>query len=215
MNGNPSTYDRIIEDLRQSYDHMAEERDARPIEAWKIAERQRFLSLLREEGKRSLLEIGSGTGAHSLFFQDNGLKVTSTDLSPANVELCRKKGLTAHLMDFLNLEFPDCSFDAVFALNCLIHVAQNDLPRVLEAVRAPLKFGGLFYMGAYGGKRQEGVWPGDHYRPKRFFSFLSDEQIKEIATTFFDLVAFRRIPLEGESDFHFQSLILRRSPDFG
>lgn len=215
MNGNASVYDRIIEDLRQSYDRMAEERDAQPIAAWKIGERRRFLSLLREEGKRSLLEIGSGTGAHSQFFHDNGLEVTSTDLSPGNVELIRRKGLTAHVMDFLNLEFPDCSFDAVFALNCLIHVPQDDLPRVLQAVRAPLRFGGLFYVGAYGGKRQEGVWPRDHYRPKRFFSFLSDDQIREITTRFFDLVAFRRIPLEDEPDFHFQSLILRRSPDVG
>jgi SAM-dependent methyltransferase len=194
---------------------MAEERDRRPIAAWKIAERQRFLSLLREEGKRSLLEIGAGTGVHSKFFQRNGLEVTSTDLSPRNVELCRKKGITAHVMDFLGLEFPDCSFDAVYALNCLIHVPQEDLARVLHAVRAPLKVGGLFYLGSYGGKTREGVWPGDHYRPKRFFSFLSDEEIKEITTRFFELVAFRRIPLEDETDFHFQSLTLRRGPDVG
>jgi SAM-dependent methyltransferase len=118
-------------------------------------------------------------------------------------------------MDFLNLEFPDRSFDAVFAMNCLIHIPRYDLPRVLQAVRAPLRFDGLFYLGAYGGKRHEGVWAGDHYRPKRFFSFLSDEQIKEVTTRFFELVAFRRIPLKDEPDFHFQSLILRRSCDVG
>jgi SAM-dependent methyltransferase len=213
--GNASTYDRIIEDLRQSYDRMAEERDRRPITAWKIAERQRFLTLLQEEDKRSLLEVGAGTGAHSQFFQQNGLEVTSTDLSPRNVELCRRKGLSAHVMDFLNLDFPNCSFDAVFALNCLIHVPQDDLPRVLWALRAPLRFGGLAYLGSYGSKSQAGVWPGDHYRPKRFFSFLSDEQIKEVTTRFFELVAFKRIPLEEEPQFHFQSLILRRSPDVG
>jgi SAM-dependent methyltransferase len=190
---------------------MAEDRDRRPITAWKTAERQRFLSLLQEEGGRSLLEIGAGTGVHSKFFQDNGLDVTCTDLSPRNVALCRKNCLTAYVMDFLSLEFPNRSFDAVYALNCLIHVPQADLPRVLQAVRAPLKFGGLFYLGAYGGKRREGVWPRDHYRPKRFFSFLSDEQIKKTTTRFFELVAFRRIPLEDEPDLHFQSLILRRS----
>jgi SAM-dependent methyltransferase len=192
---------------------MAEERDRRPIPGWMIEERQGFLSLLQEDGKGSLLEIGAGTGAHSKFFQDNGLRVISTDLSPRNVELCREKGLTAHFMDFLNLGFPNRSFDAVFAINCLIHVPQDDLPRVLQAVRAPLRFGGLFYLGAYGGKKHEGVWPEDHYRPKRFFSFLSDEQIKEVTTRFFELVAFKQIPLEDDPDFHFQSLILRRSLD--
>jgi SAM-dependent methyltransferase len=210
-----ATYDRLIEDLRQSYDRMAEERDRKPLPTWKIEDRQRFLSLLREEGKRSLLEIGAGTGAHSKFFQDSGLEVTSTDLSPRNVALCRSKGLTAHVMDFMNLDFPDCSFDAVFAMNCLIHVPADDLPQVLQAIRAPLRFGGVFYLGAYGGKRREGVWAGDHYQPRRFFSFMSDEEIKAVTTRFFELVAFRRIPLEDEPDFHFQSLILRRSPDVG
>jgi SAM-dependent methyltransferase len=192
---------------------MAEDRDRLPISAWKAEERQRFLSLLQEEGKQRLLEIGAGTGMHSKFFQNHGLEVTCTDLSPRNVALCREKGLTAHVMDFLNLEFPNRTFDAVYALNCLIHVPQDDLPRVLQAIRATLRVSGLFYLGAYGGRRHEGVWPEDHYRPRRFFSFLSDEQIKEIATRFFELVAFTRIPLEGEPDFHFQSLILRRSPD--
>ena len=205
-------YDRIIEELRQSYDRMAEQRDRRPISAWKIAEQQRFLSLLQEEGKRSLLEIGAGTGVHSKFFQDSGLQVTSTDLSPRNVELCWRKGLTAHTMDFLNLRFPNRSFDAVYALNCLIHVPQADLAWVLQRVRALLKVGGLFYLGAYGGRTREGIWPADHYRPKRFFSFLSDEQITEVAARFFGLVTFRRITLDEEPDLHFQPLILRRSP---
>lgn len=210
-----SNYKRIVEDLRRSYDRMTEERDRKPLPRWKIEERQRFLALLREEGKRSLLEIGAGTGQHSKFFQDSGLEVTSTDISPANVALCRAKGLTAHVMDFLTLAFPDQSFDAVFALNCLVHVPQDDLPQVLQAVRTPLRFDGLFYLGCYGGRRQEGIWEGDHYRPKRFFSFLSDEQIKEVTSRFFEMVAFRRIPLEDDPEFHFQSLTLRRSPDVG
>lgn len=213
--GNASNYECIIDDLRRSYDRMAEERDRRPIAAWKIAERQRFLSMLQEEGKRTLLEIGAGTGAHSQFFRDEGLDVTSTDLSPRNVELCRAKGLNAHAMDFLNLEFPERSFDAVYALNCLIHVPEDDLPRVLQVIRESLRSGGLLYLGVYGGKRQAGVWAEDHYRPKRFFSFLTDEQVKEITSRFFELVTFKRIPLEDDPDFHFQSLILRRSPDVG
>jgi SAM-dependent methyltransferase len=192
---------------------MAEERDRKPLTVLQIEERQRFLSLLEEEGKRRLLEIGAGTGVHSKFFQDNGVEVTSTDLSPRNVELCREKGLTAHVMDFLNLDFPECTFDAVYALNCLIHVPQGDLPQILETIRALLKVGGLLYLGAYGGEEREGVWSEDHYLPRRFFSFLSDEQITDVTTRFFELVAFRRILLDDEPDLHFQSLVLRRTSD--
>jgi len=128
------------------------------------------------------------------------------------VRLCREKGLTAYVMDFLNLDFPDRSFDAVYALNCLIHVPRKDLPRVLRAIRALLQPEGLFYLGVYGGEEREEVWAEDHHEPNRFFSFLLDDQIEEITSRFFEIVYFRRIPLEGD-EFHFQSLILRRRRD--
>ncbi|MGD9100460.1 MAG: class I SAM-dependent methyltransferase, partial [Anaerolineae bacterium] len=176
-----------------------------------IEERAYFLSLLQQEGKQNLLEIGAGPGWHGKFFQDNGLTVVCTDLSPEMVKLCRAKGLAAYVMDFLSLDFPDGSFDAVYALNCLLHVPRKDLPRVLRALQALLKPGGLFYLGVYGGKEYEGAWPQDHHDPKRFFSFHTDEQLRRITTEFFELLYFKRIPLEGDNEFHYQSLILKRN----
>ena len=204
-----SRYRQVINDLRQSYDRQAEERDKRDISAWKIEERAYFLALLQAERRRKLLEIGAGTGWHAKFFQENGLAVVCTDLSPENVRLCRAKGLTAYAMDFLSLDFPEGSFDAVFALNCLLHVPGQDLPRVLTAIRGVLRPRGLFYLGMYGGEEQEGVWPEDGYEPKRFFCFHTDDQIRRVTSEFFELLRFKRIALEGD-DFHFQSLTLRR-----
>jgi SAM-dependent methyltransferase len=208
--GATETYERVIKGLRRSYNRKAKERDGYEISTWKIEERDNFLSLLQKENKQRLLEIGAGTGQHGKFFQDHGLQVICTDLSEEMVEFCRAKGLTAHAMDFMSLDFPDCSFDAVFALNCLLHVPNKDLHPVLGTIRALLKPSGLFYLGLYGGREYEGTWPEDKYRPKRFFSFHTDEQIREIVSGCFRLLVFRRIPLDGESDLHFQSMILRR-----
>jgi hypothetical protein len=38
------------------------------------------------------------------------------------VARCRDKGLDAQVMDFSQLNFPAQSFDAVHAMNCLLHV---------------------------------------------------------------------------------------------
>ena len=203
-------YEKLIDQLQSAYDLKAEERDEYEISLWKVEERDRFLSLLQREQKQSLLEIGSGPGQYGRFFQDNGLDVICTDLSPEMVRLCREKGLTAYEMDFLSLDFPDQSFDAVFALNCLLHVPGKDLYRVLGAIQTLLRPSGLFYMGVYGGKEHEGTWPKDKYEPKRFFSFHTDEWIQQAVAGFFELLYFRPITLEGEQDFHFQSIILRR-----
>ena len=118
-----SDYQQVIATLRKSYNREeAERRDQAEKEAWKITERQQFLSLLQKEKKITLLEIGAGTGNDSLFFQDNGMEVVCTDLSPDMVELCHTKKLKAYMMDFLSLDFPPGVFDAIYALNCLLHV---------------------------------------------------------------------------------------------
>lgn len=98
--------------LKQAYNHTAELRDQSSMASWKVEERQRFLERLKLEGKRSLLEIGAGTGRDSLYFQEQGLSVTPVDFSEEMVRLCRKKGLPARVMDFGQLDFPAESFDA-------------------------------------------------------------------------------------------------------
>ena len=209
-------------DLRTAYDKKARRRDAQPVQPWKIVERDRFLALLRQEGKETILEIGAGTGRDGAHFQAQGLKVTCTDLSTENIRLCQAKGLDARVMDFADLQFPDGSFHAVYALNCLLHVPKRELPAVLTGIDAVLKPGGLFFMGVYGGIDHQGIYDDDSYRPKRFFSFFEDQQIKDLLGGIFDLHAFKRVPTgQPDSDLHFQSIILRKktrdgsfSPDY-
>ena len=205
-------YDQVIDGLRQAYDNSAEERDAGNagrLTPWKVATRADFLSLLQAEGKRSLLEIGGGPGHFAAFFRDAALDVVMTDLSPAMVRLAQAKGLDARVMDFLNLDFLPAAFDAVFALNCLLHVPSADLPRVLAAIHRVLRPGGLFFYGVYGGHSFEGIWPEDHHEPKRYFVFYPDDELRRRVAGLFDEVSFRAIPVEGETESHFQELILR------
>lgn len=203
-------YQHVIASLRKSYNRkMAEQRDQTEKEPWKAVERQQFLSLLQQEHKTSLLEIGAGTGRDSLFFQEQGLHVTSTDLSPAMVELCRKKGLQAYVMDFLNLDFPSGSFDAIYALNCLLHVPTHDLPAVLQKLHDLLRPGGLFFIGVYGGHEQEGLHDNDWHDPPRFFAHHTDEFMQQATAPYFDLVSFKAIPIENQT-WHFQAMVLRR-----
>ncbi|WJH32257.1 class I SAM-dependent methyltransferase [Paenibacillus sp. CC-CFT747] len=113
------------EPLREAYNRMARERDRSELQDWKINERSRFLSKLQEEKRGRLLEIGAGTGRDSLFFQEAGLQVTAADLSEEMAALCREKGLDARIMDFYRLDFAKATFDAVYALNCLLHVPKK------------------------------------------------------------------------------------------
>jgi SAM-dependent methyltransferase len=55
------------------------------------------------------------------------------------------------------------SFDAVYALNCLLHVPSPDLPSVLAAIEEVLVPGGLLYVGTWGGVDEEGSIRDDHH----------------------------------------------------
>lgn len=193
-----------------SYDRQAEQRNTSEIEDWKAKERSAFLALLKSERKKSLLEIGAGHGRDSKFFQENGFQVTCIDLSLEMVKLCQQKGLNARLMDMIDLDFPDHSFDAVYSLNSLLHLPKKELPTVLQNIKSVLKANGLFFLGVYGGYDFEGIWETDSYTPKRFFSFHSDEGLKQVVEENFTLLSFNQIN-SGDGDLHFQSLTLRKS----
>jgi SAM-dependent methyltransferase len=196
--------------LQASYTLQAQARDASPMQTWKLEERLSFLEMLQQEGRRSLLEIGAGAGRDSRFLQDQGLKVTSVDLTPEMARLCRQKGLAACIMDAGALGFAAHSFEAVYALNSLLHLPKVELPGVLRQSATLLKPAGLFYLGVFGGEDFEGIWEQDTYVPQRFYAFYPDERLQQIVSDVFDILSFKRIIVAKVSPFYFQSLILRK-----
>jgi SAM-dependent methyltransferase len=203
-------YDDVLPGLRAAYDAKVEERDAHPVEPWKDAERARFLALLRTEDRRTLVDVGAGTGVHAACFHDAGIDVTCVDLSPAMVDRCRERGLTAYNQDVLHLDLP-ARFDAAFAMNSLLHIPPAVLRHALERIRDVLVPGGVFYLGQYGGVAFEGPWGGDSYDPPRYFSRLTDDDLRRAAAEVFSVDDFRTVDVGAPADFgHFQALLLRR-----
>jgi SAM-dependent methyltransferase len=201
-------YEAITGQLRRTYDGAVDRRAQSALEAWKVPERAAFLELLVREGRRSLLEVGAGTGLHGRYFADAGLDVVCTDLSASMVEHCRAQGLAAVQQDFLHLDLGR-QFDAAFAMNCLLHVPREDLGAALARIRSALAPGGAFFLGQYGGIDHDGVFADDTYEPKRYFSFLTDEELHAIASESFTVESFRVVELDSDDSSHFQSLVLR------
>jgi SAM-dependent methyltransferase len=199
--------------LKQAYGAKAHERDEATPAPWKVEECVRFVSELKQRGMSRLLEVGSGPGHDGRRFLEQGLSVVCIDLCPEMVMRCRAKGLEAYEMDVLYLDFPAASFDAVFALNSLLHVPKASIRAALEGIRRVLRPGGLFYWGVWGGEDTEGPWLQDSYEPRRFFSLYLDQQIIQLAAETFDVLSFRRLEPGSRGRTHFQSMILRRTTD--
>ena len=208
-------YDQIRTDLRASYGAAgARHRDAQQKTDWKLAERDGFRRRLGQEDCLRLLELGAGTGQDAAYFAAHGLDVTATDLSADMAASCRAKGLPAVVMDFAAPAFAAGSFDAVHAMNCLLHVPNSQLPGVLAAIARLLRPGGLFFLGVYGGIDEEGPAADDDHVPPRFFAWRTDAQIQAFARQFFEIVDFHVVKI-GADRLGFQSLTLRRPQTAG
>ena len=55
----------------------------------------------------------------------------------------------------------------------------------------------------------EQVWDGDTYEPKRYFSWLTDDDLRATASEVFAVESFRAVDIGSPDGVHFQAMILR------
>ena len=199
---------RFTDTLVRSYEKYAHERASHSPDEFKVQERSEFLQFLKREGRETLLEIGCGHGQDALFFQAQGFRVLAVDNTPAMVKLTAEKGVPAQVLDCYNLEEISERFDAVYTMNCLLHIPKQDFDQVLRLISEKLNENGLMYLGIWGDQDFEGIWEQDIYEPKRFFSFWKTKALLEVLQRSFRLEYYRRLePREGRI---FNSLIVRK-----
>jgi SAM-dependent methyltransferase len=193
--------------MAASYDAHASDREEAGEPDWRDEIRSDFVARLPDGGR--VLEIGAGVGYTSKWFLDQGIDIVATDLSPANVELCRAKGVPAEVRDMADLGFPDRSFSGVWAASCLMHVATADLDAVFTEINRVLVAGGLFWAGTWGGATTEGIWAEDRYEPKRFYSIRDDDLMRSLYAPHFEVLSFDSFSPMPDLDWHYQSALLR------
>jgi SAM-dependent methyltransferase len=99
-------------------------------------------------GPGRLLDIGCGTGAHTVAFRDAGWEVTGVDASEDMLRHAQERGLEVVRADATALPFDDASFDAVVSL--WTHTDIDDFAKVLaEAARVLRPGGPLVYAGGH------------------------------------------------------------------
>ena len=199
---------QFTDGLVNSYEKHAHERASHSPDEFKVQERSEFLKFLKTEERQTLLEIGCGPGWDAQFFQSQGLRVLAVDNAPTMVKLTAEKGIAAQVLDCYNLDQINERFDAVYTMNCLLHIPKRDFDQILRLISKRLNKDGLVYVGIWGDQNFEGIWEHDKYEPKRFFSFWKVEALLEVLQRSFKLEYYRR--LEPHEDRIFNSLIVRK-----
>lgn len=99
-----------------------------------------FISSL--SGKK-VLDVGCGPGHDTNYLRKKGLDCIGIDLSERMIEIARQNfGKKFEIMDFFNLKFKNDYFDGLWCSSMFVHVARNDLPKILRNFRKVLKNNG-------------------------------------------------------------------------
>ena len=90
-----------------------------------------------------ILDVGAGSGCHSVALQDMGKEVTAIDISPLSVEVMSERGIDARLVDLYDDGFTE-RFDTVLMLmngTGIIGTLEN-MPVFFDRMRCLLNQGG-------------------------------------------------------------------------
>ncbi len=165
--------------LADFYNRRAASGADRPPSRNRVEQRQRFIALLKAEGRHSVLEVGTGTGLDGLKFVQAGIHYTGVDLAEGQVRLARARGLDVSVASARRLPFPDGSFPALWSMSTLLHIPAYDIDAVLAELVRVTAPGGLIAVGLWSGDDEEVLNPEDDVEP-RFFSRRSDATVREV-----------------------------------
>lgn len=146
------------ERVRQSYDAVAHEywqRFGHELEH-KPLDRALLTALAEQTPEGSTIaDLGCGPGHVAAYLADHGVPCVGIDLSPAMIDIARKKypAVDFRVGDLLALPVPDEAFGAIVALYSIIHFDEDpELDAAFREMRRVLRPGGRlllsFHIGA-------------------------------------------------------------------
>lgn len=130
------------------YDHFAATFIATTRDVDMSDARDRFLAAVpvRADGPARILDAGSGSGRDALDFRILGYDVKAFDASPAMVAATQAHtAVETRLMCFEDFAW-EHSFEGIWACASLLHVADADLPGVIDRLAAHLVPKGALYL---------------------------------------------------------------------
>jgi ubiquinone/menaquinone biosynthesis C-methylase UbiE len=109
---------------------------------------RRAFHRIQARGLQTLLDIGCGTGQDSVYFAKKGMSVTALDLVSSSLERLsqREKRITCLTQDICQLNFPEGSYDVIYAHLSLQYFDDRQSHEIFANIFKILKKGGLFFV---------------------------------------------------------------------
>lgn len=121
----------------------------------------KFIKLLKRAGAKNVLDLGCGTGKHTIALAKSGFRVYGLDLVVAAVGVARdwlkKEGLSAELRVanmYKKLSYKDNFFDAVISTKTLHHGTLPQIKKLVKELERVMRPGGILMVEVPRNKRR-------------------------------------------------------------
>ncbi|MEI7424976.1 MAG: class I SAM-dependent methyltransferase [Candidatus Staskawiczbacteria bacterium] len=113
----------------------------------------KIVKLFKKKGIKKVLDLGCGSGRHTVYLAKNGFDVYGIDISPIGIKLTKdwlkKEKVQATLKlgpIYKKLPYKDNFFDAIVSTSTINHAKIEDIRKLIRDIQRILKTGGLIFM---------------------------------------------------------------------
>ncbi|MFX1310740.1 MAG: class I SAM-dependent methyltransferase [Promethearchaeota archaeon] len=114
---------------------------------------EKIVKLFEEKGVQKILDIGSGTGRHLIYFSKKGFEVYGMDASPKGISIAKhwlseedlKAEIILHRMEE-KFPYEDNFFDAIISIQVIHHNRMKDILFTVSEIERVLKKGGIIFI---------------------------------------------------------------------
>ena len=172
------------------------------IEQWKDTNEsdngkiETFIELLPQNAR--ILDVGAGFGKDVTYLCDKGFDCIGIDFCDEFIRKSKElySNVKIYKTNFLEIDFPENAFDALWSRGALFHLSKVDFNAVISKLSMILKTKGVFYIQLIEGIHDDLIDSIGNIEGAAHYSYYTVDELKSIMSEY-GFTYIKEYPFEG------------------